>query len=154
MSDWKRRTQEVSFENLMPEMIATIKKHVEQYNLGPVLSDVLMCIQTDSEKARKGLFGSAETVYTGAVVTPRWLVWAHNGTKMKTVVISAQLNDIVVQDYAQTQFAKMIADSGINVSGKFTNVSENITAFIGVDESAAGNKFKETVIKAVQDAKK
>lgn len=48
----------------------------------------------------------------------------------------------------------MIPDSGITVTGKFTDVSENIAAFIGLDESASANKFKETVIKAIQDAKK
>ena len=154
MSDWNRKTQEVSFENLLPEMIASINKHIEQYNLGPILSDAIMCIQTDSEKTKKGLFSREETVYIGAVITPRWLVWVTSGTKMETTVLSTQINDVVVQDYAQTKFAKMIPDSGINVTGKFTDVSENSTAFIGLDESPAGDKFKETVIKAVQDAKK
>ena len=93
-------------------------------------------------------------MYTGAVITPRWLVWVTNGTKTKPAVLSAQLNDVIVQDYAQTEFAKMISDSGINVTGKFTEVSENSTAFIGLDESPTGIKFKEIVIKAVQDAKK
>lgn len=93
-------------------------------------------------------------MFTEAVITPRWLVWVTNGTKLETPVLSARLNDVVVQDYAQTVFAKMIPDSGINVTGKFTDVSENSTAFIGLDESAAGEKFKETVIKTVQDAKK
>ena len=154
MSNWKRKTQEVSFENLSPEMIASINQHIEQYNLGPILSDAIMCIHTASEKIKKGLFGREETVYTGAVITPRWLVWVTNGTKMETTVLSARLNDVVVQDYAQTEFAKMIPDSGINVTGKFTDVSENSTAFIGLDVSAAGDKFKATAIKAVQDAKK
>ena len=154
MSDWKRNTREVSFENLTPEMVTAIKKHIEQYNLGPVLSDALMCIQTDSEKPKKGPFGSQETVYTGSMITPRWLMWVTSGTRTETAVLSAQLSEIVVQDYLQTQFAKMIPDSGINVTGKFTDVSENRTAFIGLDESPTGNKFKEIVIKAIQDAKK
>jgi hypothetical protein len=154
MSDWKRTTGEVPFENLLPEMIASINEHIEQYNLGLILSDALICIQTVSEKVKKGLFGGAETVHTGAVVTPRWLVWATGGTKTKTVVFSALLNDIVVQDYAQTQFAKMIPDSGISVTGKFTDMSENISAFMGLDDGESGNRFRETVIKAVQDAKK
>lgn len=153
MSDWKRATREVQFENLMPEMVAEIKKHIELYNLGPVLSDALMCVQTDSEKAKKGLFGSAEIVHQGVVLTPRWIVWTVGGTKAKTAVLSAQLKDVVIMDYAQTQFAKMVPDTGIEVSGKFTDVSENGSAFIGLDESVAGKKFKETVIQAVQDAK-
>jgi hypothetical protein len=154
MSDWKRMTREVSIENLMPEMVAAVKKHIEQYNLGPILSDAMMCIQTDSEKTKKGLFGGGQTVHIGAVVTPRWLLWVTSGTKTKPTVFSAQLYDLVVQDYAQMQFAKMIPDSGINVTGKFTDVAENITAFIGLDESTSAIKFKETVIKAIQDAKK
>jgi hypothetical protein len=154
MSDWKRKTQEVSFENLLPEMIATINNHIEQYNLGPILSDAIMCIQTISEKTKKGLFKKEETMYTGAVITPRWLVWSTSGIKMQTVVLSARLNDIVVQDYAQTQFAKMIPDSGLQITGKFTERSENISAFIGADDELAGKKFKETVIQTVQDAKK
>jgi len=153
MSDWKRTSKEIPFENLRPELFQAIQGHIEQYNLGSILADLLMCVQTDSEKAKKGLFGNAEAVYVGAVLTPHWLVWAISGTKTQTAVLSAQLRDIVVQDYAQTQFAKMIPDSGINISGKFTDVSENGSAFIGLN-GGAGEKFKEAVIKAVQDAKK
>lgn len=154
MPDWKRLTKEVQFDALMPEMVAEIRKHVELYNLGPILADALMCVQTDSEKVKKGLFGSADVVHQGVVLTPRWIIWAVNGTKLGTAVLSAQLRDVVVKDYAQTQFAKMVPDSGIEVSGHFTDASENASAFIGLDENAAGRKFKEAVIQAVQDAKK
>ena len=154
MSDWKRTTREVPFEGLQPEMKTAIQRHLEQYNLGSVLSDALMCVQTDSEKVKKGLFGGAETVSMGIVVTPRWLVWAIRGTKTQLAVLSTQLRDVVVQDYAQTQFAKMIPDMGLQVSGRFTDASENISAFVGVDDSPAGKKFKEIVIQAVQDSKK
>lgn len=154
MSDWKRSTREIPFDQLPPEMKTAIQKHIELYNLGNILSDALMCIQTDSEKPKKGLFGSAEEVHTGAVVTPRWLLWVASGTKTRAAVLSALLTDIVIQDYADTPFAKMVSDSGIHVSGKFTDVSENGTAFIGLEDNAAGRKFKETVIGAVQSAKK
>ena len=154
MSDWKRTTREVPFEKLSPILVEAIMKHTEQYNLGSILTDALMCIQTDSEKIKKPLFGSAEIVYMGVVVTARWLVWAVMGTKTQVAVLSAQLSEVVVQDYAQTQFAKMIPDSGIQISGRFTDVSENGSAFIGLDESSAAFKFKELVIKAVQAAKK
>jgi hypothetical protein len=154
VSDWKRMTKEVPLEGLRPEMVAAIQNHLEQYNLGEVLSDTLMTVQTDSEKVKKGIFGGAETVYIGIVITPRWLVWAISGTRTQTAVLSAQLRDIVVQDYAETQFAKMIPDTGIQVSGQLTDASDNVSAFIGLDDSVAGRKFKEIVIQAVQDAKK
>jgi len=154
MSDWKRTTKEVQFEGLMPEMVDEVKKHIELYNLGPILADILMCVQTDSEKIKKGLFGGTEMVHTGAILTPRWLVWVMSGTKTSTAVLSAQLKDVTAQDYAKTRFAKMIPDSGIEVSGRFTDVSENSSAFIGLDDGEAGKRFKETVIKTAQEARK
>jgi len=153
MSDWKRTTREVSFENLTPELLTAINAHIELYNLGSILSDALMCIQTDSEKAKGGLFGKAESVTQGAVVTPRWLVWVVKSAGAPAV-LSAQLSNVIVQDYAQTPFAKMIPDSGIQVNGMFTDVSESASAFIGLDDGVAGIKFKDVVLKAVQDAKK
>jgi hypothetical protein len=154
MSDWKRSTQAISFEQMPIALKAEIQKHVERYQLGDILSEALMCIQTVSEKAKKGILGSHEMVYLGAVVTPRWLIWAVEGTKSSAAVLSALLADVVVQDYANTPFAKMIPDSGIEVSGKFTDAVENASAFIGLEDNAVGKKFKETVIEAVQNAKK
>jgi hypothetical protein len=61
---------------------------------------------------------------------------------------------VTVQDYAQTQFANMIPDSGIEVSGVFTDASENASAFIGLGEGVAGEKFKEVLINAAAEAKK
>ena len=76
MSDWKRQTKEISLESLPPEIANAVQRHIERYNLGAILADALMCIRTDSEKTRKGLFGKAETVKLAAIVTPLWLVWS------------------------------------------------------------------------------
>jgi hypothetical protein len=154
MSDWKRTTKEIAFEHLPSQMASAINQHIERYNLGSSLSDILMCVQTDSEKVKKGLFGKAETVQIGAVLTPRWLLWAIQGTNTPTTVLSAQLINLTVQDYAQTPFTKMIPDSGVEISGLFTDASESASAFIGLEENAAGHKFRETVIRAAQQAKK
>ena len=153
MSDWKRTTKEIPFESLRPEMVDAITKHIEQYNLGWILSDALMCVQTDSGKAKKGLFGQAETVYMGCVLMPRWLVWSTSGAKNVVAVMSAQLRDLTVQDYAQTPFMKLVPDSGIQVSGQFTDTSEVASVFIGL-AGTAGENFKTKVIEAVQAAKK
>ena len=154
MSDWKRKTKEIPLESLPPGMLSAINNYIDQHNLGPILSDMLMCVQTDSEKVKKGLFGGAEGVQVGILVTPRWLLWAIQGTKAPASVLSAQLRNVTVQDYAQTSFAKMIPDSGIEVSGLFTDSNENTSAFIGLDEGPAANKFKQILIQAAQDAKK
>jgi len=59
-----------------------------------------------------------------------------------------------VEDYAQTPFVKMIPDSGIHVTGLFTDAGESVSAFIGLDEGTAGKKFRDVIIRATQDAKK
>jgi hypothetical protein len=153
MSDWKRSTREVIFEQLPSDIKAEIQKHIELHNLGGILSDALMCIETNSEKIKKGLFGSAQSVQQCAMVTPRWLVWAVSDAKSQAA-LSALLRDVAIQDYADTPFVKLVPDSGIQVHGRFADVSENASAFIGLEENAAGKKFKDQVIGAVQDAKK
>jgi len=154
MSDWKRSTREVPFKGLMPEMVSAVNAHIELYNLGSILLDTLMCAQTDSEKAKKGLFGKQENVSQGVIVTPRWLLWVVVSANTPAAVLSAQLSNVTVQDYAQTPFAKMVPDTGIQVNGVFTDVSESSSAFIGLDGGPVGVKFKEIVLKAAQDAKK
>ena len=154
MSDWKRQTKEVSIEALPVATRDAIERHIGQYNLGPILSDALMCVQTDSEKVKKGLFGKAEIVQMTAIVTPHWLLWTVDQPNKHPTVLSAQLIHITVQDYSQTPFAKMVPDSGVEVSGMFTDASEAASAFIGLDESVAGQKFRQTLVRAAADAKK
>jgi hypothetical protein len=153
VTDWKRTTREVPFEGLMPDVASAINAHIELYNLGSILSDSFMCIQTDAEKAKKGLFGKTEYTLQVAVVTSYLLIWAVLNANTPAV-LSAQLSNVTVQDYAQTPFAKMVPDSGIQVNGLFTDASESASAFIGLDNSATARKFKEILIKAVQDAKR
>ena len=154
MSEWKRSTREVTLEQLPPNVQAEIRKHVDRYNLGDILSAISMSVQTDSEKAKKGLFGSAEVIHQVALIGPRWLIWVVSGTKTPLSAHSALLQDVVVQDYAKTPFAKMIPDSGLEVSGKFTDASENASVFIGLEDNAAGEKFRKSVIESVQGVKK
>lgn len=154
MPDWKRTTKEVSWESLPGDLATAIRAHLAQYNLGPILSDALLCIQTDSEKEKQGLLRGEETTQMGVVLTPRWLVWAVKQADAEPAVLSAQLDAITVQDYAETPFVKMVPDSGMQVSGMFTDASESASAFIGVQDNTPGRKFKEALVQAVQDAKK
>ena len=154
MSDWERSTKEIPLESLSEVVKSAIHRHIEEHNLGSILDETLMCIQTDSVQVKKSLFSKRQTVQVSAVLTPRWLVWAIQENMTQPIVLSAQLLDLTVQDYAQTSFAKMIPDSGLEVSGRLTDSGERVSAFIGLDDGIAANKFKEIVIKTVQDVKK
>ncbi len=152
MGDYKRTTRECTLDTMRPELSAAIRAHVEKYNLGDILSAPAACIETTSEKIKKGLFGGAETIYTGAVLTQGWLVWATFGTKAPMGVLSARLNQITVQDFAKSKFAQLAPDTGIEVNGLTTDSPEAGSAFIGLEENAAGRTFREAVIAAVQKA--
>ncbi len=139
---------------------AAISKHIEQYNLGAILSDALMCVETKNEKVKKGLFGSAEAVIADVILTPRWLVWAIKDGKGAVTAVSARLADIVVTDYAKSKMAQLVQDTGLEVTGEFTGMANNLPSeqrgsiFIGLGSEPVAKKFQEMLIKAVQDAKK
>lgn len=71
MGDYKRTTRECTLDAMRPELSAALREHVEKHNLGDILSAPVMCIETTSEKIKKGLFGGGEVTYTGAEYDPR-----------------------------------------------------------------------------------
>lgn len=150
MGDYKRTTRECSLDSMRPELSAALRMHVDKFNLGDILADVKLCVETTSEKIKKGLFGGGETIYTAAVLTKDWLVWANSGTKVTPHAMSARLTQITVQDYAKSSFAKLIPDTGVNINGLKTDTPEAGTTFIGLEENAAGIQFREALIAAVQ----
>ena len=154
MGDWKRSSRECLFNELRPEMTAAITAHIEQYGLEVDPIEILMCVETTSETIKKAIIGgSGRAVLTSAFVTPIWLIWAIRGENPEVAVMSARLADVVVQDYAKTQFAKMVPDTGIEVSGSFTDVSERGSAFLGLDEGLVSERFKETILTTKQHIK-
>ena len=154
MGDWKRTTRECVFEELRPEMTVAINAHMEQYGIEIRPSEILMCVETTSATNKKSIAGrSASAVLTSAFVTPSWLIWAIQGESPEVAVMSARLSDVIVQDYEKTQFAKMIPDSGIEVSGTFTDASERGSAFLGLEEGLVSERFKETILTAKQQTK-
>ena len=155
MGDWKRSSRECTPEALPREMLLAMRKHIEQYDLGSILTDVSACVETTSKKSKSGPFGKGEeNVVTGVIVTGGWLVWAIRGDSPEVAVMSARLTDIVVQDYAATEFARMVPDAGIEVSGSFTDAAERGSAFIGLGDEQAAQVLRNVLGQVVQDAKK
>ncbi len=160
MGDWKRSTRECSLNDLPPQVTAAIKSHIEQYNLGEILSDASLNIENKSEKIKKGLFGSAGTVFTHVILTPRWLVWTIQDGKDGISAVSARLADIVVTDYAKGKMTQLVPDTGLEVTGEFTGLAHALPSeqrgsiFIGLGPEPAAQKCHDALIRAVQDAKK
>jgi hypothetical protein len=156
MGDYNRSTRELRLNDLPPEFKAALDKHIELYSLGPILDDALVCVETTSEKIKKGLFAGAgaKVVKTVDIVTPRWLVQIIKSEDDAAFARSAQLTDIAVTDYEKSEFHAMIPDTGVNVSGRFTDAPENSSSFIGLGKDSAGERFKSMLIEAAQEAKK
>lgn len=156
MGDYNRSTKEISFESISPDVMQAVNKYIETHTLGDILKGVKLCIISNNEKIKKGLFSGpgAKSLVQVAVLTDRWLILADRVDQNAIYIKSMQLRDITVEDYEKSSFYKMIPDTGMNVTGIFTDASEKGTIFLPLGKDAAGEKFKEALIEAAQDAKK
>lgn len=155
MSEWIRATRECTTSELPAAARAALAQHLARYTLRPLLDESLMCVVTESTKRKKGIFapGPPTTTVT-AIITPGWLLWANGSGDGPQVVTSARLADVTVADYRTSPSFKLIPDSGVEISGAFTDMAERVTAFLPLSENAAGTSLKEVALKAVQEAKK
>jgi len=151
MNAYTRSTHECAFADLSPELVTAIRKHAEKYKLGDVESAILICCKTSSIRQKSGLFDNGdETTITGMLVTTKFLVWT-NG-KGKPVVMSALLRNIDVQDFENTAMYHVKPDSGMNISGRYTDVTKQGQSFIGLGSDPAGEKFRQVLQHAIQKA--
>lgn len=156
MGDYNRSTTEINFANISPDILQAIHKYIELHNLGDILNGVTNCIVSTSEKVKKGLFsgpGSKLLVET-AILTNRWLILADRVDQNAVFIKSMQLQDIVIEDYEKSLFYSKIPDTGLNITGRFTDASEQGMIFLPLGKDIAGDTFKEALIHAAQEAKK
>lgn len=167
MKEWNRSTKKLPLESVSQEMRSTIEEHLEFYNLGPILDDYTICIETASSKRKKGLFGGGplgakipKHVVQVSIVTPLWLVICAQSEKQdSTAALSVPLKDAVVEDYQETPDHDLIPDCGVYVTGAFTGRvgmqgNQRIRYFIGLGEEAAAGEFKERLFQAIQKTRK
>jgi len=156
MGGYNRSTREMILANVSPDTMNVINKHLEQYNLGSILDDALICIESNHEKIKKGMFSGpgAKMLKVTVILTPRWVIEVYKSDNDAPFARSAQLKDITVSDWEKDPMYAKMPDTGVNVTGRFTDTSESSSSFFGLGKDAAGDKFKEIFIKAVQDAKK
>ena len=152
MGDYLRVTRECTLDSLRPELVAAIQAHIERYELEDVIGPVAICCETISTKQKKRLFGSkTEIVIIGIILTPKWLIWAVGKENEHPGVLSARLSDIRVQDYEKSDMYKMVQDTGVNIVGVQTADGFG-SAFIGLGEEQAAQKFRDVLKEAVAKA--
>ena len=153
MKAYIRSTRECAFGDMRPELVTAIRKHIETYKLGEIESSLLICCETSSISKRAGLFAKGnETTITGMFVTTQFLVWTGEKEKGKPSVRSALLRNIDVQDFENTAMYRVNPDSGMNITGRYTDVTKQGQTFIGLGTDSAGEKFRQVLQHAIQKA--
>jgi len=140
MSDYQRTTRACAPAQLKPELLRAIRAYAAQHALGSVETDSTLCVETHSEKKKKGLLaalggGDPDPFHdTALLLTPTWLIWARSGPKSGTVVSAARLREAQVRAFE----SKLIPDTGLEVQTAVAGVAEPVVAFIPLGpESAA-----------------
>ena len=161
MAYYMRRTREVRFEALPREILAAIQRHLEEYNLGAILDDYEMSVETVSVKKKRGLFkGSGDQkVTSAALLTPNWLVYAVVGDRGIASAMSVKLEDATVVDYALSPFYAKMPDRGFHVTGNFTGQvgvhgRQQVSIFIWLGEERAATAFGEALNEAIADTRR
>ena len=152
MKAYTRSTSECAYSDLRPELVAAIREHFEKYKLEDIESSLLICCETTSTIQKAGLFTSdPKTTITGMLVTNQLLIWT-NEKKREPIVRSALLRNIDAQDFENTAMYRVNPDSGMNIAGRYTDVTKQGQAFIGLGIDPAGEKFRQVLQHAIQKA--
>lgn len=153
MNAYIRSTRECTFADLNHELVTAIRKHIELYNLEKIESNLLICCETTSTTKKTGLFtNGSETTITGMLVTKQLLIWTNGKKRDKATVRSALLRNIDAQDFENTAMYRVNPDSGMNITGRYTDVTKQGQAFIGLGSDPAGERFRQVLQHAIQKA--
>jgi hypothetical protein len=151
MNATARTTRECSLDSLQPDLLAAIRKHAEQYKMGDMESSIRMCCETISTEKKRGLFSSGvETTITGTLLTPEWLIVAVKKGDEEPVVISGHLKNLQSHNFEDSAMFKINPDAGLNITGRYSDVTKQGMVFIGLGPEPAAQKFRQAVKEAIQ----
>lgn len=156
MGDYERTTRELRLEHLPGETRPAIQRHLDQYNLGPILDDYIMCVETVSTKNKRGLFAGPgdKRVTSYAILTPTWLVYVVVGDKKVVSAMSVLLAEAQVEDHGLTPFYEKLPDTGFHITGNFTGQvgmhgRQRVSVFLGLGEGRDARVFGEALVEAI-----
>ncbi|MCP5095219.1 MAG: hypothetical protein GY943_06680 [Chloroflexi bacterium] len=153
MENYLRTTRECTLNNMNPSLAAALRTYLVKNDLVEIEATALFCGETISTKEKKRfLLGKKlETVLTGIILNPKWLIWAVGHEYEEPSILDARLNMIQVEDYEESFMHEMAQDSGINVNGLHTGDGIG-TVFIGLGPEPAAQKFREILKEAIKRA--
>jgi hypothetical protein len=153
MADNTRVTRECSMEDMTPVLSAAIRAHIAEYKMDGIESSIQMCTETESTQKKKGVFGGSEKAIQGVILAGEWLAWAESLGGKRASAGSARLTQIEMRDYESTTMFGIVPDSGVNLTGRFSDASQAGQLFIALDPGLAGKKFRELLREAIKNSK-
>jgi hypothetical protein len=153
MTKNNRVTQECALTDLDKVLRDAITAHLAEYQIGDIESTIQMCCQTVSMQKKKSVFGGSEKAVQAVVLTGDMLIWAEKISGKPVSAGSAQLKQIDMRDYEKTAMFAVIADSGVDITGRYTNSKQTGQLFIALDDGPAGKKFRELLREAIKNSK-
>jgi hypothetical protein len=168
MGDYVRTTKELSLHQVPTEVMDSIKEHSERYNLGWLMDDQTICIETTSDrKKKKKVMGIKMPMHvvSHVLLTPAWLIYAASNEGSKPAVMTVPLVDATVENYAKSplykKLYKKMPDNGYWVDGKFTGVvggsmsfSDRSSIFIGLGPERAAEDFAKALEDAIEKTRR
>ena len=153
MADNVRVTRECAVKDLDKALGAAIQAHLAEYQMAEIESSTLMCCETVSTQKKKSVFGGSEKAIQAVLLTKKMLVWAEKISGKTTSAGSAKLDQIDMRDYESTAMFDVISDSGVNITGRYTDSKQTGQLFIALDDGPAGKKFRELLREAIKSFK-
>ena len=146
-----RTTRECSLDDLQPDIAAAVRKHLELYKMETIRPGIVMCCETTSTEKKPGLFNrGVETTITAALLTAEWLIVAVKKGSEEPGVISGQLRSLQVHNFEDSAMFKINPDTGLNITGQYSDVTRQGMVFIGLGPEPAALKFREVLDEAIQ----
>lgn len=143
-SDYRRSTSAASASSLPEDLLGAIRHKAEDTGMGDVVGAAITAIVTTSTRERRRLGRSRVTEQRcAALFTPNWLVWATDDGGGDPVVTGCHLSQVDLAEYASTAMAKLVSDSGLEVTVPVAGSSEagSGSLFIGLGPEPAAAAF-------------
>lgn len=149
-----RSTRECSLTEIDKNLSAAIQAHLSEYKITMAEQSIQMCCETASTQQKKSVFGGSEKAIQAVILTDTWLIWGEKINGKNSGAGSAQLDQIDMRDYERTAMFKVIPDTGVNITGQYSDSSQTGQLFIALDPGPAGTKFRELLREAIKNSKK
>jgi hypothetical protein len=160
MSDYIRTTRSLSLHQVPDDVMDAIRNHCETYNLGQILTENTICVETISDRKKKKKVGGiklAMHIVNHVLLSDAWLVYVVSNDGKEPAAMTVPLVEATIEDYALSPFYKKIPDHGFWIHGKFTgkvggnmSFSDRSSIFMGLGQERAAEEFGRALSEAIE----